>query len=179
MKSYIIVVAFLLSVSGLQAQDWKEYKYESLEFKAAFPQTPEQSVQKVPTALGDMDMHMTMLVDGAEDDLVVYNVIRTVYPAAQFENASDAYYSEVLDGAVQGAVGSVPEGAVVYDKEVTFNGFPARNFKMSYNDGFIYMNAVLVNNVMFIVQVVCTTKGQNNPSIQRFLDSFELIKTKK
>jgi hypothetical protein len=177
MKSTLILLALLLSISSMNAQDWKSYKYESLEFKANFPSAPEKTVQQVQTAVGELDMHMIMYAPTSGDDNAVYSVIRSDYPAEQFEDADAAYNANVLDGAVEGARTNV-KGTLEFDKSVTFNGFPGRNIKIKINDGFIYINAVLANNTMFITQVICLTANDNNPSIQKFLNSFEIIKTK-
>lgn len=177
MKPSILLLTFLLSFASLQAQDWKYYKYENLEFKASFPSAPKKSIQKVQTAVGELDMHVVMLAPTSGDDNTVYSVIRSDYPAEQFADADKEYNEKVLDGAVEGARVNV-NGTLEFDKEITFNGFPARNIKIKINDGFIYINAVLSYNSMFITQVVCTTSNDNNPNIQKFLKSFEIIKTK-
>lgn len=178
MKTSLLLFVFLLSFTSIQAQDWKTYKYESLEIRANFPAAPEKTVQKVQTAVGELDMHMVMYAPTSGDDNAVYSIIRSDYPEDQFKDADEEYNSKVLDGAVEGATSNV-NGTLVFDKKVTFNGFPGRNIKIKMAEGFIYINAILANNSMFIAQVICLTNKDNNSSIQKFLNSFEIIKTKK
>lgn len=171
------MVVFFLSLGAINAQNWEKYKSEELEFIAYYPQEPKRTVQKVSTAVGELDMHMIMYAPESGDDNAVYSVIRSDYPEEQFKDADDEYNAKVLDGAVEGAVSNV-NGFLVFDHEVKFNGYPGRSIKIRIQGGLIYINAYLVNNAMFITQVICLEDKDSNESIYRFLNSFELIKTK-
>ncbi|AXG71221.1 hypothetical protein KORDIASMS9_03477 [Kordia sp. SMS9] len=171
------MTVFLLSINAVNAQDWEKYKAEDLEFVAYYPAEPKRTVQKVSTAVGELDMHMIMYAPTSGDDNAVYSVIRSDYPEEQFKNADDDYNASVLDGAVKGAVSNV-KGFLNFDHPVKFNGYPGRSIKIQMEGGFIYINAYLVENSMFITQVICTADKDHNDSIYRFLKSFELIKTK-
>ncbi|WP_298420867.1 hypothetical protein [uncultured Kordia sp.] len=176
-KTFLVLTVLFLSFSTVDAQDWTKYKSEDLAFVATFPKEPKRTVQKVNTAVGELDMHMIMHAPVEGDDNAIYSIIRSDYPEAQFKDADDDYNSGVLDGAVEGAVKNV-QGKLVYDNKVKFNGYPGRSIKIKMQDGFIYINAYLVENPMFITQVICLTDKDKNASIQRFLNSFEIIKTK-
>ena len=171
------MTVFLLSFGALHAQDWTKYKAEDLAFVAYYPKEPKRTVQKVSTAVGELDMHMIMHAPTEGDKNAVYSVIRSDYPEEQFTNADDEYNSTVLDGAVDGAVKNV-DGKLVFDNKVKYNGYPGRSIKIEINGGFIYINAYLVENSMFITQVICLTANDGNKAIERFLNSFEIIKTK-
>ncbi len=168
---------FLLSFNAVNAQTWEKYKAEDLAFVAYYPKEPKRTVQKVSTAVGELDMHMIMHAPTSGDDNAVYSVIRSDYPKEQFKDADDEYNATVLNGAVNGAVSNV-QGKLLFDEKITFNGYPGRSIKIEIQGGFIYINAYLVENSMFITQVICLSSNDENPSIKRFLDSFELIKVK-
>lgn len=176
-KALFLMTVFFLSFNAVQAQDWEKYKAEDLEFVAYFPSEPKRTVQKIDTAVGELDMHMIMYTPASGDDNAVYSVIRSDYPKEQFKNADEEYNNTVLDGAVKGAVSNV-KGFLNFDHPVKFNGYPGRSIKIQMEGGFIYINAYLVENSMFITQVICTADKDHNDSIFRFLKSFELIKTK-
>jgi hypothetical protein len=112
-----------------------------------------------------------------QDDNVVYSTIKSDYPEEQFIDADDKYNTTVLDGAVKGAVSNV-NGTLIFDKKITFNGYPGRDVKIEIQGGFIYIRVVLVTNSMYISQVICTPENDNNSKIERFLDGFEIIKVK-
>ncbi|MEY8870044.1 hypothetical protein [Meridianimaribacter flavus] len=173
--SYLIAICCLLSIQAI-AQDWQKYKSEDLAFIAYFPETPKRTVQQVETAVGTLDMHMVMCTP-QQDDNVVYSTIKSDYPEEQFIDADDKYNTTVLDGAVKGAVSNV-NGSLIFDKKITFNGYPGRDVKIEIQGGFIYIRVVLVTNSMYISQVICTPENDNNSKIERFLDGFEIIKVK-
>ncbi|MBR9913781.1 MAG: hypothetical protein GYB32_02970 [Algicola sp.] len=176
-KSLIITIVCLLAINLGRAQDWSKYKSEDLAFLAYFPQEPTRTVQQVETVVGTLDMHMVMYTPTVEDANAVYSIIKSDYPESQFENADDSYNSSVLDGAVNGAVNNV-NGKLVFDNKISLNGFPGRSVKIEMEGGFIYIRAYLVQNTMYISQVICYTDKDNNDSIARFLNSFDIIKVK-
>lgn len=63
-------------------------------------------------------------------------------------------------------------------KKITLNGYPGREIKIQIDQGYIYMNAYLVENIMYISQVICEIGNDGNKSIKRFMDSFDIIKVK-
>jgi len=178
MKNLFFALTLFITCSSLSiAQDWINYKSEELAFIAEFPSEPTKTVQKVNTAVGELDMHMIMYAPTSGDDNAVYSVIKSDYPESNFEDADDEYNSKVLDGAVNGAVTNV-NGKLLYDNKITFNGYPGRDFKVEISGGFLYIKAYLVNNSMYITQVICISVNDKNTSIKRFFDSFDIIKVK-
>lgn len=177
MKNLFFALTLFITCSSLSiAQDWINYKSEELAFIAEFPETPKKSVQEVQTSVGLIDMHMVMSTP-VNDDNGVYSVIKSDYPKSFFDNATEESNSKVLDGAVQGAVNNV-NGKLLYSNKITFNGFPGRESKIEITGAYLYLNSYLVNNQMYINQVICYADNDNNASIKRFFDSFDIIKVK-
>jgi hypothetical protein len=177
MKHKLLIIILFLNVTVLMSQDWTKYKNEELNFIADYPSAPVKSIQEIETAVGILDMHMVMCTPTSGDDNVIYSIIRSDYPKEQFENATDDYNNSVLDGAVEGAVSNV-KGKLIFDNKITFNGYPGRSIKISITGAFLYLKPILVENIMFIVQVICVEENDKNKSIKRFMDSFDIIKTK-
>lgn len=176
-KQYFLITVFLLLLNTVNAQDWEKYKAADLMFIAYYPGTPKRTVQKVNTTIGKLDMHMIMYKSTSENDNLVYTVIRSDYPADNFIGADTTYNNSVLDGSVNGAVTNV-NGELIFDNKVKFNGYPGRSIKIEIQGAFLYMKIYLVDNSMFVSQVICLKDKDGNSSIKRFLDSFEIIKTK-
>lgn len=176
-KSFFLIVAFLVVTNSVLAQEWIKYKSDDLAFIAMYPDTPERTVQKIPTAVGELDMYMIMYAPTSGDDNAVYSIIRSDYPEDQFKEATDETNNTVLNGAVNGAVENV-KGTLIHDKKITLNGFPGRDIKIQIEQGYIYMNAYLVDNLMYITQVICEIDKDGNKSIKRFMDSFDIVKVK-
>lgn len=177
MKNKVLMLILLLNVTIMTSQDWTRYKYQELAFIADFPKEPTKTIEKVPTAVGELDMHMIMCEADSSDENVVYNVIKSDYPKENFENPTEEYINNVLDGAVNGAVSNV-KGKLVFDNKIMFNGYSGRYFKIDVDYAFLHIKGVLVNNTMYIIQVICLEKNDNNNSIKRFFDSFDLINIK-
>lgn len=177
MKNLFYVLAlFFVSITVSSQSNWLDFKSVEFAFRAEFPEEPVKSVQKVPTAVGEIDMHMFMLQSN-DGNNVIYSVIRSDYPEEQFENADEEYNNSVLNGAVNGAVTNV-KGKLVFDNNVVFNGYPGRSIKISIDQAYIYMNAYLIENTIYITQVICMKQKDENKDISRFLDSFDIIKVK-
>jgi len=178
-KVLFVITLFIVATVNVNAQDWIDYKSEDLAFIAKFPNEPERSAQDVESEVGTLKIHMIMYsrpVD-YDDENEVYGVIRSDYPKSHFEDADEAYNNNVLDGGVEGAVSNV-QGKLVFDNKITFNGFPGRSIKIGLEVGFIYMNMYLVENKMFIAQVICLKENDNNDNINRFFNSFDILKVK-
>jgi len=175
-KLLLLLTLFSVTFNTLTAQNWEKYKAEDLDLVAYFPDEPTRSVQKVNTAVGELDMHMIMYTSETNDNMV-YSVIRSDYPKAQFVNSDQNHKTKVLDGAVDGAVKNV-QGEIVFHNKVTFNGYPGRNVKIAIDGAYLYINAYLIENSMYITQVICVNTKDKNSSINRFLNSFEVIKTR-
>jgi len=176
-KIALLVFTLLITLNFATAQNWEKYKSQDLAFTSLFPKTPKLTVQKIPTAVGELDMHMVMYAPGYGDLNAVYSIIRSDYPKDQFEDVTSEYNNSVLDGAVNGAINNV-KGTLVYEKKITLNGYPGREIKIQIDQGYIYMNAYLVENIMYISQVICEIGNDGNKNIKRFMDSFDIIKVK-
>ncbi|SDS36724.1 hypothetical protein SAMN04515667_2014 [Formosa sp. Hel1_31_208] len=176
----IIFTLLLVSMSTLivDAQEWITYKSTELGYSARFPVEPEFQTQGVSTAVGELQMKMAMATPNTEDDdNLIYSVIRSEYPGEGFIDATDDFIKNVLDGAIEGAVTNV-QGTKIYDESVSFNNYPARYVKIEITGAFLYLNAYLVENMIYITQVICTPENDKNTSIKKFQESFELIKVK-
>ncbi|MEJ6792676.1 MAG: hypothetical protein QNK89_08120 [Lacinutrix sp.] len=135
MKKLIFVFTlFIATTIFVNAQDWINYNSQDLAFVANFPEEPKRTVQDVETALGALKMHMIMHTPTSGDHNIVYSVIRLDYPESQFKDADDEYNTNVLDGAVSGAVKNI-NGTLIFDNKIRLNGYPGRSIKIEVNEG--------------------------------------------
>ncbi|WP_412985110.1 hypothetical protein [Pontimicrobium sp. IMCC45349] len=178
MKKLFITAVFSLFTFIVVAQEWQKFKSETFEFTADYPGEPKYSTQEIPTGVGNLTMHMFMLSElPPESKNAVYSVIRSDYPEDMFEEPEEGYIKTVLDGAVNGAVTNV-NGRLLIDNSITFNGYPGRSIKIAIEGAYIYIRCYLVKNIMYISQVVTLDVHEDNADIDKFHDSFELIKVK-
>ncbi|WP_299096752.1 hypothetical protein [uncultured Winogradskyella sp.] len=177
MKLLMTSIFLFVFASTITAQDWKKYKSEELAFVTEFPGTPEESVQKVQTAVGELDMNMVGYTSVETGDNAYYSVISSDYPEEKFSDISDEKIKSILDGAVNGAVKNT-NGTLEFDENITLNGYPGRKIMIKSSGMELYMNAYLVGNVMYITQVIALEGKVNTKNLNKFMDAFDLINKK-
>lgn len=177
MKLFITSIFLFVCTSTITAQDWEKYKSEELAFVTEFPGTPEESVQQIKTVVGELDMHIVAYSTSNTNDNAFYGVIRSDYPKEQFSDMSEEKIKSILDGAVNGAVSNV-NGTLESDENVTLNGYPGRKIKIKATGMEMFMNAYLVDNVMYIAQVIGMEGSVNTENLNKFLDAFDIINVK-
>jgi len=181
MKKLLPFLALVCMSISLTAQEWKVYKSLDLKFRAEFPSTPERTVQKVPSATGELDMHLVTanLSEDSTSANYLYSIIQSQYPKESFEDATVEFNDKILNSAVEGAVTNV-KGDLLKEENILFNGFPGRAVKIGIQNNTIsiFMNMYLVENMLYITQVLCGKENDGNSAMKRFFDSFDLIKTR-
>lgn len=90
---------------------------------------------------------------------------------------TDEKIKSILDGAVNGAVNNV-QGTLESDENINLNGYPGRKIKINAPGMELFMNAYLVDNVMYVNQVIAEEGKVNTKNLNYFLDSFDIINVK-
>jgi hypothetical protein len=104
---------------------WVEFGSATWDFRAEFPEPPITEVIKVPTPVGELDMHLFAVDRGAWAYLVTV-LERQAGPAVA--------PGLLLDGARNGAVTNVG-GRLVRETELTREGLPARRLEIVAGEG--------------------------------------------
>lgn len=177
MKLLMTSIFLFVFTSTIIAQSWEDYKSEELAFIAEFPGTPQKTVQQLQTAVGELDMHMVSYSTSNTNDNAFYGIIRSDYPKEEFSDMSEEKIKSILDGAVNGAVSNV-NGTLESDENVTLNGYPGRKIKIKASGMEMFMNAYLVDNVMYIAQVIGMEGSVNTKNLNKFLEAFDIINVK-
>lgn len=173
-----LVLLMFASFQLVAAEEgWKEYSDKAGGFSAEMPTKPQTQSLKQPIAGGQLEYHFTIsqLAGGDQVFMISYND----YPAANVQQTDPQV---LLDACVQGAVKS-RQGKLFSEKKSKLNGYPGRSISFSgVADGeplMVWHNCFLVENRLY--QVMVMAKKENQPAaadIQKFLDSFQLEKTK-
>ena len=190
-KTFLIVITLFLAFSCKEASkeaepikdiestenkesnnsdDWVDYKSDDLAFTAKFPKAPKRTLQKVPSAIGELDLHIIM--DSSLNE--AFAVMRSDYPEEMFKDATEEFIKTVLDGAVNGAVTNVG-GTLISDDEITFKGYMGRSIKVETKFGYLYIKSYLVKNIMYINQVILPIKNDGSPKIEKFFNAFDIV----
>lgn len=158
---------------------WVEFENQEAGFRAMFPKKPQKTIQNVEGETGALAINLFIHqpVAGLDKNLV-YSVAHVSYPADQinYSKMDDAALEAVFKKSIDGSVSSV-EGSLVSVEKIKFGEFPVREVKIDFNQGLTAMvlRYFLVGNNLYILQVIHPPANANNPSIRRFMDSFELL----
>ena len=180
MKKIIFVFTLLSYLVGFgQDCEWNTTKDEKRGYRINFPLKPTAQSQEVPTAVGNvtMDMYMLDLSTDSSSKNVIYMTAYTEYPKDS-DYSDEGLQNSMLDGAVSGAVENV-NGDLISSDKIRFNGYNGRNAKIKIYNGTYIINLknILVENKLYFLQVITVPKDDDNAEMNRFFESFDLIKT--
>jgi len=88
------------------------------------------------------------------------------------DNELDAFFKNSIDGIVNNF-----HGKLVSESKTAIQGFPGRQVKLDIQQGKSVMNIrlYLVKNRLYMLEIVTAADKDDNSSIEKFMNSFELI----
>ena len=174
----LILTLLILCGFTARAADWTEFSSKVGNFKMKFPGHPEETIQDVQ--VGDVSLKLHLFIYDASNDSgdnLTYYVMYCDYPKTMINSDLS---SEILDtflkNSIEGGAKSM-NGKIVSITKENFKGFPGRKVKINIMDGqgIGYQKVCLVHNRAYFSMVLCESQKDNNPSIEQFLNSFELL----
>lgn len=175
MKKHILVLLVATISHFAVAQNWIEYSNQEFDFEVLFPQEPTYSKESIKTEMGELVTHMFMQ-NSAESTISLnpfYSVVITVYPDDAIKNGPADFVKSTLDGTVSAMANSV-RGKIIYDNIIGIKGFPGRHVKIALDGAFIYMQIYLIENRLYMTQIMALLEHEDNNEISKFQDSFKL-----
>ena len=184
MRNIRILIALMIVVSFTQSfttdgnQDWS--LLETKNFKIYFPQKPELRSQILNTQVGELniDMYMYQVPDTADDSNFAYSLAVTEYPDSLIN--SNRSEKELIDNFFNNSIGGYTNnvhGKLKSELIIKYDSFPGREIKVEIKEGLavIRTRMYLVQNKVYMLQVITDIKKDFNRSINRFLNSFVLL----
>jgi hypothetical protein len=153
---------------------WPEFTSDEGGFTIQLPSTPEEQVQTVPSALGDVDMHIFM----AETETAAYGVMYNTFPLEVAEG--DEALNNMFDSSRDGAIGNVG-GEFVSEEAIEISGHPGRHIVFTVPDAIVpgggegYLRIYWVDGIFYQVIALGTKGAFSEDTVTWFLDSFELL----
>lgn len=174
---YCVILFTCLFSAWTIDSTWEEYVSIDGKFRIMMPGAVTKKVNEVDTPIGKLSYH-TVLHQTTDDkaDNLVYMVSYCEYPSNAIHSDSVYLVKDFFETTINTAVESV-EGVLQYSSEINLRDYPGRIWKVSYNDGkaLIKTKAFLIKNRYYSIQTITLKEKSLNISIDRFLDSFELI----
>ncbi|MFY7653033.1 MAG: hypothetical protein ACOVQE_10030 [Chitinophagaceae bacterium] len=177
MKKYINLIVIVLSVlCNLHAQETSTtYLHSTNEYAISFPYEPVKSIQKIPSAVGELTMTIFMYENKNTefDKNLVYMIMESDYPDSLINSNKKENLAGFFRGAINGAVRN-SNGKLLKETEVMYNNFPGRTIEIDYGNGMaiIKLTMVLRYNKAIMVQTIAETEHSPNKMADAFLNSF-------
>jgi len=168
----------VLSSGFIITSDWFLMKNQDQGYQIEFPKEPSVSVQTVKTKAGPVDMHINMLdlSKKEEDSNLIYLSSFAQYPDSLVHSDKKDQLAGFLKETVDGLVGSI-DGEILSQKDIKIDSYEGKEVKINFQDGMaiIRIRVYLVQNKVYMLQVITKTENDSNESISKFMNSFSLI----
>jgi len=171
---------FLLGVFAFTTSDeWYLYESKTYSFKVEYPGKPTEKVKVLNTAEGDINLNLFEYVtEKTETESAVAYIASFIEYPIQSVNSDDKeklkqFYRKMVDGVVTKVSGKLMKETII-----TLEGFEGVEARIEMKEGleFVKLRVYLIHNKMYMVETVTETKNETNKSINRFMNSFRLIK---
>ncbi len=146
-----------------------KFTTEEGNFRIAFPGEPTISSEKVPTDVGDIEMHMYMYEKGIDE---AYMVASSDYPK-ELVDAGDK--DEMLQGSKEGVVSNI-NATIEDEKKVEIEGHPGLSFKAKGPEFSTVYKLFMINNRLYQIGILRAKDYPTDADTKSFIDSFELIR---
>jgi len=177
-KLLTISLVVISLMSFVKPEKWFWLVSEEYGYKIEFPEEPVERPKVVNSEIGELKLNV-FLYDASlrgKDDNLVYMVNYTEYPVDQIHSNNTEILPDLFRNSVEGVVMNV-NGELLSEEEIQLGQYPGREIRIDYKNGMaiISMRIYLVENKMYMIQTITETKKEAKKSIDRFMDSFELI----
>ncbi len=153
------------------------FRHETDNYQIEFPAKPEKSIQKVPSALGEIPM-IIFSYQPAEilsDSNYVYMTIESEYPASQIHSDKTEILEKFFRGAIDGAAQNV-NGKIIRESAGHFGKYPSRTVEIDFGEGqaMIKLTMILKENKLILIQAIAAPEKYPNKASDQFFSSFRL-----
>jgi len=173
LKLCLAIVA-MLSVSALHAQNWVNYRSAEMKVNMLFPKKPVEQPQTQQTAVGPINLHITMLDQSNDPSAsnMVYMMNYSAFPDSISSDRQDKL-GDFFGGSISGMVKNI-NGTLISQKTIAYKTFPGREIKVDVQgQGTITARLILIHNRFYILMAISATGKDKNPDVAKFLDSFQ------
>jgi hypothetical protein len=175
----ILISLFFLSVIGassIRTDDW--YLLQTHSYKILFPKKPVATTREIDSQVGKLTLNLNIyeVPETENDDNHVYMTNETSYPDSTVNSDKKGLLDAFFKNAIAGSIKNV-NGKLLSEKVIALGKYPGREVRIDFQNGLavIRMRMYLVKHTMFMIQTITETNKQYNKSIDKFMDSFELI----
>ena len=177
-KCTLFFLPFMVLLMSFSYTNWEVFKSFKGKFKILTPGVMVEKVNTIETEIGDLN-YITFLHQSKEKDSdnLVYMVSYCDYPENSIHSDSTELVQEFFQTTIATAVESV-KGELRYSSEIEMGDYPGMLWRVDYNEGraLIKTKSFLVGRRYYSVQAITLKEKSLNTTIDKFLDSFGLLK---
>ncbi len=145
------------------------FNSEDGKFKVHFEGKPNITSEKVPTAVGDIEVHMFLYEKSATE---IYLVGYSDYPSELIKKSNAA---EVIKGA-QGGVVEKLKAKITEEKKISVGGNDGIWFRANSDQYYITYKLFLSGNRLYQIGMIRDGSHVSDEAVKSFMDTFELLK---
>ncbi|MDP4247946.1 MAG: hypothetical protein Q8932_19070 [Bacteroidota bacterium] len=175
----VLISFLLLSVivsSFKETDDW--FLLQTKSFKILFPKKPTSDTKNIDSHVGKLVLNLNYyeVPEGVSDDNHLYMTNETSYPDSVINSDKKELLDAFFKNSIAGSVNNV-HGKLLSEKVIGLGKYPGREGRIDFRDGMavIKVRMYLVRNTLFLLQTITETGKQYNKSIDKFMDSFQLV----
>lgn len=190
MRLFILIISALFFTASLQAQreqvsswertraEWKETVSYEGRFAVSSPGPLTERADTVVTPVGEMVYHTFFFQTPTDTaDNVFYMLSYTTYPEGSVHHDSTDLLGDFFRETIDAALDEV-RGELMFVTPYEQTGFPGRYWRIDFLDGkaSVRTKAFVVDNRYYALQTITRRETGINPSTDRFMDSFRLLR---
>lgn len=161
-----------------RAASWKEYKPDGGKYALLLPGLPREQVEMVDTAVGKIQLHMSILAVTYKEEFVICTINYSDFPVQVTDPTA---IRKTLDGAREELLANKGR-TLISETEIHLDAYPGREIKIEQGDLVFVSRIFLVRERLFQV-VVFASKGPKGDDVvkfqedvrQRIMSSFKVF----
>jgi len=171
----IIASKEFVEPNAKQEDKWYSFTSDESGFGIEMPAIPQEQIKQVASNFGELTLNIYIHQAKQEsEENLLYMVMRTKYPeGSSIHSDSTAIIESFFQDAINGSVKSV-NGELIEARDISFGDYPGKDIEISFQDGaiIISMRQILVNNYVYVLQVMTLANNKDNELIDKFYNSF-------
>ena len=161
-----------------QSKYWSEINDADGRFQLLTPEEFVHRVDSLDTGLGKQAIHTFHFEapDPQKSENVIYALTYVDYPAGSLHHDSTELITEFFQSTEEEAVAAM-RGDLVYGSDKDVSTYPARQWRIDYNDGKATARtlAVVAGNRYYELKVFSLKAAGPNTAANKFFDSFRVF----
>ncbi|MEN9444918.1 MAG: hypothetical protein RIS47_1809 [Bacteroidota bacterium] len=173
-KTTPILPSKITKAKFIESQNWTRV-LDQTQFFISFPSKYSLETQEIQSELGPLSTTTLRCEATDGDPNISYTITYTDYPAHVIHSDYTDMWDDIFNNsgdAILEALGAT----LVEESSVSLNNYPGRETVGEFEDGEkgTKYRSFLVENRLYILQVITQRDRITNPAVGKFLDSFEL-----